>query len=469
MVEWKRFCASTLVWSSVFLSGCVAGPDFSPPPSPDISAYGYDALPGMAARGSTSLAAGEDIPAQWWTLFHSKTLNALIDRAVRENPDLASAEVALRRARTNVSLGEAAFIPTLSGSVSSSSSPSVPLYTLRDASVAVSYSLDTWGGVHRSVESLKKKVKDAHFLRDAACLMLTGNVVTQTATEASLQAQIAAAREIVAAREKLLGLALLRLKTGAFPQSAVTDSRASLEKARAALTGLQHRLVVTRHALSALTGRSLEKTIGPTFWLKDEASPKSIPSSLPSELVAQRPDVRAARAAVEETGAILGAADVATLPSFVLTAETGSVESLLKKADEPESGIWNQKGSLAKTLLGPGHTTGRNLAAWDAFDRAARRYRKTVLSALQEVADTLHALKVDDQTLETRQTARRAAEEALREAQTRFDTSAVGWETLLAAKQTMQKARADESSALAQRYADTAALFVALGGGWWSR
>jgi len=392
---------------AALLPGCAAGPDFSAPAAPDVSVYDFNKSPEITSDGRQDLLMGKDIPAQWWELFHSKNLNKLIEEAIKDNPDLASAEASLRVAQDNLSAGGAAFFPTVSGAFSSTRAQTSKvtnngvqsIYTLHNASVGVSYNVDVWGGTRRTVEKLEAQVEATRFQREAAYLTLTSNVVTLAVSEASLREQIAAAEKIIEAQEKILNIFNLRFASGAVAKSAVLAQESVLASSKAALPPLHHQLVVTRHALLALMGKMPSEAFVEEFKLSEMCLPDGIPLSLPAKLVEQRPDVRVALENLHAASAGIGIAEAARLPNIMLSADIGSVASVLHKLFTPGGGFWDLGASASQTLFDAGALADREQAARDAFDVAAAQYRKTVVAAFQDVADTLHALHADSDGL----------------------------------------------------------------------
>jgi len=468
---------SLFILFAAFLPGCAAGPDFLAPAAPDVSVYDFKASPEATSDGAQNLLMGEDIPAQWWELFHSKNLNNLIVQAIKHNPDLASAEASLRVAQDNLSAGGAAFFPSARGTFSSTRAQASKvvnngvqsIYTLHNASVGVSYNVDVWGGTRRTVEKLQAQVDAARFQREAAYLTLTSNVVTLAVTEASLREQIGAAEKIIEAQEKVLNIFKLRFASGSVAKSGVLAQESALASSKATLPSLHHQLIVTRHALLALMGKMPSEELVEEFKLSEMCLPEKMPLSLPSRLVEQRPDVRVARENLHAASAGIGVAEAARLPNITLSADIGSVASVLHKLFTPGGGFWDLGASAAQTFFDAGALADQAQATRDEFDLVAAQYRKTVLAAFQDVADTLHALHADADSLVSRRDADKAAVESLTLMQAQFDAGAIGLAELLLAQQSSQQAKAALAQSEAQRYADTAALFAALGGGWWNR
>ncbi|MDE1900632.1 MAG: efflux transporter outer membrane subunit [Alphaproteobacteria bacterium] len=472
-----RFSTPLTLALAALLAGCAVGPDFTPPPAPDAPTYGAQTPPCVTADGAQILQPGADIPAAWWDLFRSPALTRLVTQAVKNNPDLQAADAALRVAQDDLSAGDGALFPTVSasyagqrektsGAANNNLFPGF-IYSLHNASVSVSYGVDIFGGTRRAIEELQAQTDYAQFEQRAAWLSLTGNVVTTAIDEASLRDQIAATTASIADQEKVLNLLQKRFAAGAVAQSAVAQQQATLAASQAALPPLQHQLAVARHALATLAGRLPSQGAGESFTLADLHLPRQIPLSLPSQLVAQRPDIRAAQENLHAASAAIGVAVAARLPDVTLTADIGTMATQFGKLFTPGSGLWDWGGSVSETIFDAGTLADKEQGARDAYIEAAAQYRKTVLAAYQDVADTLHALQSDAELLKDRAAAERAAATSLTLAKVQFTAGAIAASDLMTAEATENTARADLVAAQAQRYADTAALFVALGGGWW--
>ncbi len=471
------FSASCLALSAVFLAGCAVGPDFDAPAAPSIGTYDSEPTPDVTADRGQVVLPGMDIPAQWWALFHSDSLNRLVTQAIKDNPDLASADASLRVAEDELAAGRTSLFPTVRGSLASqrqkvsavSNGGVSSIYTLHNASVGVSYSLDLWGGTRRAIEQLQARADAARFQKEAAYLALTSNVVTAAIQEASLREQITAMREIISNQEKTLKVLDARFEAGAVDKSAVLEQQATLAAAKTNLPPLEHQLVVTRHALTALVGQLPPSAPTEKFKLDELALPPQVPLSLPSRLVEQRPDIREAQETLHAASAAIGIAEAARLPNILLSADIGSMATIFTKLLTPGGGFWALGGSATETLFDAGALSDKEDAARDAYAAAEARYRKTVVAAFQNVADTLHALQSDAESLNAKRDAEKAAADSLALTQARFAAGAIGVVELLNAQQTEQQAKIALVQARAQRYADTAALFAALGGGWWNR
>jgi NodT family efflux transporter outer membrane factor (OMF) lipoprotein len=469
----------------LLLGGCEVGPDFKHPSPPDVAGYTKEPLP--AATAATAVQGGEaqrfvqslDIPGQWWALFHSQPLNQLIEQALRNNPDLDAARAALRTANENVYAGQGGLFPTvgangqaererLSGASFGQPNLSGDL-SLVTAGVNVSYAPDVFGGVHRQIEQLAAQADYQRFQLEASYLTLTSNVVVAAVQEASLRAQIVATEDIIQLEGDQLTVVQNQFDLGGVPKSDVLTQQATLLATRATLPPLQKQLAQTRNQLTALAGRFPSQEVEQTFDLDHLALPQELPVSLPSTLVAQRPDVLAADATLHAASANIGVATANELPQFAITGQAGSTALSFASLFSPASAVWSIAGSVTQTLFDGGTLLHRKRAAVAEFDQAAAQYRSTVIKALQNVADTLRALQLDADELQAQAAAERTALDSLNLARQQFRFGAITYLTLLDAQRTYQQARINLVQAQAARYADTAALFQAAGGGWWHR
>ena len=477
-----------LLGVGVALTGCAVGPDFERPAAPDVE--GYTPSPLLTKTASAGVTGGEeqrlvqglDIPGQWWTLFHSSALNTLIDEALKNNPTLPAAEAALRQAWENVYAGEGAFFPTAvvgyspsrnktaTGVVFTSASSGKPWFTLHTAQVVVTYAPDVFGATRREVESLGATAEFQRFQVEAAYLTLTSNVVAAAVQEASLRGQIAATEEIIKIETQALGILNKQFEFGQVAGADVAAVEATLAQAQATLPPLQKQLAVERDLLTALIGRFPSHEPAEKFDLASLQLPQDLPVSLPSKLVEQRPDVGAAEEQLHAASVAIGVAIAAQLPQFTLTGNAGTVANRISQLFiTPGTAFWTLAGNVAQTVFDAGTLLHKERAAVAAFDQAAAMYRSTVISAFQNVADALHAVQSDAETLKAAFAAERAAFKSLEIARRQLQLGAISYLGLLTAENTYNTALLALVQAQAARYADTAALFQALGGGWWNR
>ncbi len=470
------------------LSACAVGPNYHPPARPAQDGYTPEALPartastGVAGPGgeAQSFELGRDLPGEWWTLFGSAQLDALIREAMASYPDIAAQQAALREARENVRAEAGNFLPQLQGMAygqreqesGSEVFPGFPNFITNIflAQVSVSYTFDVFGKERRTVEGLQAQAVYQSFMLEASYLTLTSNVATAAIQVASVRDQIAATNDIVALEERQLAIVQRRYQLGSQTRADILQQQSNIATVRATLPPLQQQLAQAEHQLALLTGRSPRDTTPIELELADLNLPQDLPVSLPSALVAQRPDIREQAAVVHQMSANIGVATANMLPQLTLTSTSlGNGSGNAATLAEASSGIWSLAGEISAPLFQGGALRAKRRAAVDAYDQAVAQYRLVVLQAFQNVADTLTALENDAQALKAQRDALDAAQASLNLTQQQYAVGAVDSVTLLAAQQSYQQARLNYVRALASRYTDTVTLFQALGGGWWHR
>jgi NodT family efflux transporter outer membrane factor (OMF) lipoprotein len=456
------------------LTSCAVGPNFKTPQSPPTDRYTASDLP-------LSLASGADIPYEWWKIYGSTALDELVDSALRGNPTVTAAQAALRQANELVKVQRASLFPGLQaaysptrernavGTLAPTLSSNQPLFTLQTAQVSVSYMLDIFGENRRQIESAQAQADDQRFALEAAYLTLTSNVVTAAIQEASLRAQIKANENIVRGERDGLDILNRQLALGSIAQTAVMAQQAALAAAEAQLPPLRKQLAMQRDLLAVLVGRSPGEPLPQTFELAALSVPKDLPLSLPAALVRQRPDVLAAEAQLHFATAQVGVAIADMLPQINLTATLGGASTGLSTLLASGNTFWSAGADLSQTLFAGGALWHRKLATDAALNQAGAQYRTVVLGALQNVADTLYALQFDAQAVAANQAAEQAARSSLEATHANLTQGSITYLDLLNAEQAQAQAISNLEQARANHLADTAALFVALGGGWWNR
>ncbi len=484
-VRWF-FAGTTALAGAALLTSCAVGPDFVHPAAPEIIRYTREPLaPQTSSTGAPSgqrqrFVEGRDIPQEWWGLFKSPALNALIERSLANNPTLQSAIATLRAAKEAVYAQEGRFFPLVQANfnptrqLTAASLAPIPasgasIYNLDTAQVQVSYTFDVWGLNRRTVESLQALADVQNFQVEAAYLTLTSNVAVAAITEASLRGQIDATNELIAINTKMLDILRRQLNAGYTNRNDVAAQEAALAQARATLPPLRKALAQQRDLLAALSGAYTSEGPPETFKLANMHLPVDLPVSLPSQLIEQRPDVRAAEEQMHSASAQIGVATANTLPNFTINANGGYINTALAGLIAPQSLFWQLAGNATQTVFDAGTLLHQLEGAKDTYQAAAWTYRGTVIGAVQNVTDALRALQNDADAL-------RAARDFERAAKTSFDLARQQMESgnanvllLLNAQQTYLQSVIQVVQAQAARLSDTAALFAALGGGWWNR
>ncbi len=470
---------------SLALGGCVVGPDFKSPAAPQLSndRYTATALPTTTAEtkdaGHTGIAQhtnyGQALPQQWWTLFHSAQLDQLIRSALDHNPSLAAAEASLRQAQENYNAESGSLkYPTVAGQLGANreraqlygTTPST--FNLYNASVNVSYNLDLFGGNKRQLEGLMAGVDYERFKVEAAYQTLVANVVTTAITEAALRAQLKATREVLNSQQKQLDVINKQLVLGGVARSVQLVQSTQLAQTQALIAPLEKALELTRNQLAVYVGKLPSEAGLPEFDLNSLELPQELPVSLPSSLVSQRPDIRASEALLHQASAQVGVATANLYPQINLTGSYGA-SRVQAGGISASSTLWNIGAGLTQPIFNGGALTAKRRAAIAAYDQANANYRSTVLTAFQNVADSLRAIDADAVTLQAQANAESLAKESLDLTTQQYNIGAISYLTLLDAERTYQQAHINLVQAQAARFTDTAALFQALGGGWWNQ
>ena len=488
-MEKLSFGGMVLAGCSVCLAaaGCAVGPDFKPPAAPMVKNYTAEPLSSQTAATPGEGGApqrflfGEEIPARWWELFHSEPLDRLIQLALAESPTLESARATLSQARENYHARSGTeYFPKLDATLSGTRQKTTGaafgqpglgsfVFGLYNATVSVSYALDLFGGGRRELEGLQAQVDYQRFQLEGARLALTANIATAAVKEASLRGQIAATREVLALEEKQLTVVQRQYRLGAVSRSYILAQQTQLAQTGATLPPLEQELAQIRHQLCVYVGRLPGEGGLPEFLLEKLDLPQRLPVSLPSSLVQQRPDIRGAEELLHAASAQVGVATANLYPQITLTGSFGSQASKLQELFASGTSVWGLGASLTQPIFHGGELTAKRRAALAAYDQAVAQYRETVLQAFQNVADVLRALESDAATLASQASAETAARDTFQLTAEQYSLGGVSYLALLNAERQYRQIRIGRVQAEAARFSDSAALFQALGGGWWNR
>jgi NodT family efflux transporter outer membrane factor (OMF) lipoprotein len=465
------------------LTGCAVGPDYHRPDAPSVDRYTPQPLPAhtfatSAGNGDAQrFLQGRDMPARWWTTFDNDELTRRVNTALANSPSVASAQAALRQARETARAAGAGLFPSVdagagvtrqkrSAVTSAGGAAGAGPFTLYNASVSVGYTLDLFGGVRRGIEAQLAQSDYQQAQLDSTYLSLAGNVVTASLREASLREQVHAIEQIVDWQRKTLDISRKQQQLGATALSDTLAVQAQLATAEATLPPLRAQLAATRNQLATYLGTTPAQLAMAPLMLEDVRLPQDIPVSLPSQLVDQRPDIRATSALLHAASAQVGVATAAMLPQISLSGSGGSQALSGGALFSAGTGVWSLGLNLTQPLFHGGELLHKKRAAQAGLDRAVADWQQTVLTAFQNVADSLQALQYDAQTLAAQATAESAASQRLALSRQQYQLGATGYLDLLDAERSYQQARIALIQARASRLSDTAALYTALGGGW---
>ncbi len=468
------------------LGACSVGPNFERP-NAGTGTYIESPLPtattpspGEAGGEIQQMRVGNDLAHDWWTLFHSEALNRLVEEGLRDSPNVAAASAALRQARETLAADKGnlqlpgvnaqavAERERLSGAEFGAPALS-STFSLYNAQVNVSYTFDLFGSVRRQIEAAQAQVDyQAEQLRGAQ-LALTANIVTAVIREAQLRDQIRAWREVEKLQRSGLEIVEARFELGAVTRNDVLSQRTALAQTLASISPLERQRVQTRHQLAAYVGKAPSELDMTPFELARLALPVNLPVSLPSELVRQRPDILASEAILHVASAQVGVATANLYPQITLGGDYGAFSLTPQTLFKAESVLWGLDLNVVQPIFHGGALQAQRRAAIAAFDQAAALYRQTVVTAFANVADALQALEIDARTLAAQSDAYAQSHAAADLADDQFRNGALSYLSLLNAQQQFAQSAVALEQARADRFADTAALFQALGGGWWNQ
>lgn len=469
------------------LGGCAVGPNFKAPDAPANAGTSF--TPGapvtetVSAKGfagdAQRFVAGKDIPADWWTMFHSPELDQLVRAALEHNPSMAGAQAALRQAEENYKAESGNLLyPSVNGqlgaerqhaSAVSTFTPSGEVFNVYSASLNVSYTIDAFGASRRQLEGLQAAIDYQRYQLEATYLTLSSNVVVTAIREAAARAQLKATNDVLDSQLKELSVIEKQFAVGAIPRTTLLTQRNQVAQTRATIPALEKQVAQARHQLSVYVGKLPSESGLPEFNLASLVLPQDLPVSLPSSLVHQRPDIRASEALLHEASAQVGLATANLYPQITLSGSLGSQALHASDLFSANSTYWSIAGGLLQPIFNGGALSAKRRAAIAAYDLASAQYQTTVLNAFQNVADALRALESDAGTLKAQVEVESVARESMELSTRQFHLGGISYLVLLDAERNYQQAHVALVQAQAARYSDTAALFQALGGGWWNR
>ena len=477
MLSKKRILVFLLI--SAGLVACAVGPDFVSPSAPQNAAYLKNGLPkeALTADGkSQSLISGTISDSRWWEMFKADSLNAIVDEALKQNASLQASEANLLQSQDLLRAGYGIFFPQVSARLGASRNSIAPIesglpssgsiFNLSTASANVSYVLDVFGGERRQVETLRAQVDFQKYSTDAAYLILSANVVNTSIARAAYLEQIKSTEELIALEKDQLKVAQAQVTGGTAAYATVLSIQTLIAGNEASIAPLRQRVSQAEHLLAVLEGVDPSHVNLSDITLESLTLPSDIPVSLPSELVRARPDILAAEAQMHVASADVGVATANMYPSISLNAGYGVANNSFASLSGPSQQFWTIGPSINIPIFAGGSLYYAKQAAIDAYQQTQASYRQTVLTAFSQVADCLTALEHDAQALQGQSDARRYAADALKLQQISYNAGLVDYLSVLVADVQYHQASIAYLQALAQRYQDTVALYVALGGGW---
>ena len=460
---------------AVWLSGCTVGPDFERPEAPAgqqvtrAPVVTTDSAP-VAAGAAQHFEVAAEVKREWWTLYESPVLDDLVARSLAQNPTIEAAQALVSAQRgfyfPTIGVGYEPTRQANSNTVAPTLNSGETPFTLNTAQVSVGFTPDVFGLNRRTVESLQAQAQTQKFMLDAAYVTLATNVVTAAVQQAALRSQIRSTEEIIRSANRALEILRAQAKIGYSSALDVAAQETLLAQAQQTLPPLNKQLEQTRNQIAVLAGKLPAQGGFENFDIDALRLPESLPLSLPSQIVEQRPDVRAAEEQLHAASAQVGVAIANRLPQFSITAFLGGAAVPFSQMFTSDNQFWGVTGSITQTIFDFGTLKYRQDAAKAGLDQAGAQYRVTVLTAFQHGADTLTALDADAKSLSAAVTAERAARKTLDLTEQQLKIGSVNVLALLLAQQAYHQAVITRIQAQASRLMDTAALFQSLGGGW---
>lgn len=468
--------------AALLLSACAVGPDFQRPVAVSTDKYTTGAQPEVTAEATGEagtaqhFVAGAAMPGRWWESFQCDALNQLVDEALSHSPTVLEARARLREAQEDLTAqSRGALYPGFDaqfGVIRQKVDPAAfgipnvpqsPPFTLYNAQVNVSYTLDLFGAARRMIEGVGAQSEYQTYETQAAELTLAANVVAAAIRQADLQAQIDYTEQLLQAQSRQYAISEQRYRVGGISLEDLQNQSGQLEQLRATLPALHAQRAQIDHQLAVYTGKPPAEAVIPRFRLQDLQLPANLPLTVPSELVRRRPDVRAFEALWHQASANVGVATANLFPNLTISGYAGADRN--NAADLVDSlNVWSIGAKLLQPIFHAGELRAKKHAAVAAYDATAQSYEQTVLVSLQQVADSLRVLEADALALQARATAATQSDASYTIAQRRYEVGGISEISLLDAKRLDLQCSLDRSHAEAQRLADTAALLHALAG-----
>jgi NodT family efflux transporter outer membrane factor (OMF) lipoprotein len=465
----------------ILLGGCASGPDFVRPAAPRSQQYTESAPAASASTAGAAVPAsaqhivlGAPVASDWWSSFGSDALNELIEQALAGSPTVRAAQSTLSQAQELTAAASGALYPhvDLTGGIGRQKygkeflgplTPPPP-FTYFAAGAAVSYTFDAAGGVARSIEERGALYEYQRQQLRAAHLALSGNVVGQAIALASATERMRAINELLGEDRQNLQLVQASFAAGNTTRVDVLFADSQLANDETLLPPAAQELTIARHALAVLVGRAPADWSPPQLDFSTLSLPGTLPVSLPSELVRQRPDILAAEAELHAATAQVGVATANLYPHITLTGSVGQQALTLGTLFAGGNGVWTATSGLTAPIFDGGTLRAERRADIDALHASAANYEETVLQGLRQVADVLGGIEHDAELLAAETHAVDAAQASLNLARESYRAGNVGVLQVLDAERAYSRARLDYVRVEAQRYSDTAQLYLALGG-----
>jgi NodT family efflux transporter outer membrane factor (OMF) lipoprotein len=470
--------AMLLVLLIVALEGCTVGPKYVKPAVPTTPAFKEEAPASFKESDQWQPAHPGDQTSHgnWWEIFGDSELNKLEEQIADSNQNLKVAEARFREARAAIRFNRASQFPTIStapsasyvknSDYSSNFSSKIQQSSKGDFVLPfdLSYELDLWGRVRRSVAAAREEAQATAADYETAKLSLEAELALDYFELRSADAQKQLLDDTVKAYTDNLQLTLNRFKGGVAPKADVAQAQTQLDTTRVQDTDVTVQRAQFEHAIAILIGKPPGEFSLATAPL--DYQPPSTPVGLPSELLQRRPDIAAAERRVAEANQQIGLARAAYFPTVTLGGTAGFAGSQGSNWFSWPSGFWAVGPALAETLFDAGRRRASSESARANYDAAVATYRQTSLIAFQEVEDNVAALRILENETEQQQQAVASSQESLQLFTNRYKGGVDTYLQVITA-QTIELANERNAIDIQRRRLDASVLLIkALGGGW---
>jgi NodT family efflux transporter outer membrane factor (OMF) lipoprotein len=486
MSRCARPCATAL-WLMLLamLSGCAVGPKYHPPtPQPPAAVYKESPTQFKENEGWTVAQPSDSIlRGKWWEIFNDPELNALEEQLDINNQNIKQFFEDFMEARAVVREARSQYFPTLavapsfnrsrtSGTLSTTPVNTTGTAAPRPQLQSTTYSLpleaswepDLWGKVRNTV-------RQSQYAAQVSAADLENERLTEQASLAEFFFQIRGQDELqrifndtVEADQKALDLTRALYETGIDDQISVVEAETTLQSAQAGATNVGIARAQYEHAIAMLVGKAATNFSIPVRPMT--VAPPPIPVGVPSELLERRPDIAAAERSMAEANSLIGIAYAAYYPTLTLSAEGGFESSAFTKWFSWPSRFWSVGTALSETIFDAGlrrATVQQYVATYNA-DLAG--YRQTVLTAFQQVEDSLAEVRILSKEIQQEQQAVNSAQAFLNLEQGRYDTGIDPYIDVLIAQTTLLSDQQTLNTLQVEQMTAAVALVEALGGGW---
>ena len=465
----QRYTISVLVSVVGFISACSVGPDYARPALPTPSAYKE------LAPAKKTQAIDDVVTRNWWEIFADPELNALEEQVDINNQNIARAEARFRQARALVQQTRAAYFPTVTVGVGitrtapsetarSSTSRNNQTFTDHSLPIDVSWELDVWGRIRRSVEASQALAQASEADLEAARLSARAELAQDYFEIRSLDGQKQILDDTVVAFEESLQLTENRYRSGIASRGDVLQAETQLKTTQAQAIDIGVQRAQLEHAIALLIGKApadLTVTTAPLA-----ATPPTIPAGVPAELLKRRPDVASAERTLASANAQVGVAEAAYYPTLSVDSQGGFESSSWSKWISAMGRFWSAGFSLSETLFDGGARKAQVEQANAVYDTDMAAYRQTVLTGFQEVEDNLAALRILADEANAQDDAVRAARQSLAVTTNQYQAGIVSYLNVVVAQTTALTNQKTAVDILGRRLNACVLLVKALGGGW---